>query len=82
MFTKKEKQVISDDKKYAEAGGSKVKLHSAQEAERNADYLNDVSDDIAKAGNEYLEAFDGNSNGKKEKLSKKLMKTEMLLKQK
>ena len=72
LFTKKEKQVISDDKKYAEAGGSKVKLHSAQEAERNADYLNDVSDDIAKAGNEYLEAFDGNSNGKKRKTFKEI----------
>lgn len=72
LFTKKEKQVISDDKKYTEAGGSKVKLHSAQEAERNADYLNDVSDDIAKAGNEYLEAFDGNSNGKKRKTFKEI----------
>lgn len=72
LFTKKEKQVISDDKKYAEAGGSKVKLHSAQEAERNADYLNDVSDDIAKAGNEYLEAFDGLSNGKKRRTFKEI----------
>ena len=34
--------------------------------------MNDVSDDIAKAGNEYLEAFDGNSNGKKRKTFKEI----------
>lgn len=65
LFTKKEKQVIADDQKFSEVGGTKVKIHSAQDAERKSPFLNDVSDDIAQEGQEYLNSFQNASNGKR-----------------
>ena len=70
VFTKKEKQNVKDSEKYAKDGGTKVNIHSSQTAERKAEFAHDISDDVAKAGNEFLDAYaDGYKGKRREKFS-------------
>lgn len=59
LFTKKEKQVVADSKKHSPIGGTRVNIHSSQTAQREANFLNDISENVAKEGNKYLESFNG-----------------------
>lgn len=66
LFTSKEKQKVKDSTKFSQQGGTKVNIHSSKDAERKADFKNDISDDIAKKGQEYLDQYKkGASLGKR-----------------
>ena len=65
LFTKKEKQNVKDSDKYSDNGGTKVNIHSSQDVKRNAEFAHDISDDVARAGNEFLDAYESGYRGKK-----------------
>lgn len=65
VFGQKEKQNVKDSKKYAEHGGTKVNIHSSQDNVRKAEFAHDISDDVAKVGNEFLDAYADGYDGKR-----------------
>ena len=64
LFKKKERETVKQNKKYSELG-MKIKHHSSTDEARKSLISNDVTDEIARKGQEFLEAFDGKNNRKR-----------------
>ena len=64
MFKKSEKEKITKDTTYSDQG-MKIKHHSSTDESRQSSIANDVTDEIARKGKDFLEAFEGNNEGKR-----------------
>lgn len=64
LFKKKEKEVIKKDTTFSDRG-MKIKHHSSTDAAREDLIAHDVTDEIARDGSDFLNAFNKNANGKR-----------------
>lgn len=64
LFKKKEKEIVKKDTTYSERG-MKIKHHSSTEAAREDLIAHDVTDEIARGGSSFLDAFNKDAGGKK-----------------
>lgn len=64
LFKKKEKEVIKKDTTYSDKG-MKIKHHSSTDASRQDLISHDVTDEIARDGNSFLDAFTKEADGKR-----------------
>lgn len=71
LFKAKDKQKVKADEKHGFETATKVNMHSST-ATRKGDLEHAVADDMSQRGEEYLEAYDGKSDGKKRKTFKEI----------
>lgn len=64
LFKKKEQEKVKKDTTYSDTG-MKIKHHSSTDSARVSDISDDVTDEIARAGESFLEAFEANDEGKR-----------------
>lgn len=71
IFKIKDKQKVKADEKHGFETATKVNVHSSTD-ERGDTIERVVGDDIARAGSDYLDAYDGLSNGKRSRTFKEI----------
>ena len=64
LFKKKEKEVVKKDTTFSDRG-MKIKHHSSTDAAREDLIAHDVTDEIARDGSDFLNAFNKNADGKR-----------------
>lgn len=64
LFKKKEKEVVKKDTTFSDRG-MKIKHHSSTDAGREDLIAHDVTDEIARDGSDFLNAFNKNADGKR-----------------